>query len=163
MSEAATTKVQLPQEDLTELEALAKRYPDRRALLLPALWKIQDRFGYISPEAMEYVAELVGVTPTHVYGVVSFYHMYFDTPPGKYVVDVCQTTSCSLMGAEKIFAHLENRLGVGCEQVTSDGRFVVRRVECLGACEHAPVAQINHRFVFDLTPEKVDEELDQLP
>ena len=156
------TAIRIPEEKLAAFEAQAKRYPNRQAMVLPALWMIQDEFGWISPEAMEYVAELTGTTPSHVYGVVSFYHMYFDKPPGKYVIEVCQTTSCSLLDCEKTLDYLHKKLGVGLEEPTADGKFMIRRVECLGACEHAPVSQINHRFVFKATPEKIQAEMDEL-
>lgn len=147
---------------LAELEELAKRYPTREALMLPALWMVQRQHGWISHEAMQYVADLIGVSPVRVYGVVSFYHMFHDRPPGMYNIQVCQTLSCSLMGAERILAHLKSRLGIGANEVTTDGRFMVQRVECLGACEHAPVCQINDDFVFDLTTESLDSRLDEL-
>ena len=146
-----------------ELEALARRYPTREALLLPALWMVQRQHGWISTEAMQYVARLVGVSPVRVYGVVTFYHMFHDRPPGRYNIQVCQTLSCALRGAEALLAHLQRKLGIGHNETTADGRFMVQRVECLGACEHAPVAQINDEFAFDLTPMKLDAKLDQLP
>jgi NADH-quinone oxidoreductase subunit E len=147
---------------VAELEELAKRYPTREALALPALWKVQEEHGWISTDAMQWVADFCGVSPVRIYGVVSFYHMYFDFPPGKHVVEVCQTTSCAIMGAERLLTYLHDKLGVGLDEPTPDGRFMIRRVECLGACEHAPVCQIDHRFAFDLTPEKLQQALDDL-
>ncbi|HZM15360.1 MAG TPA: NAD(P)H-dependent oxidoreductase subunit E [Candidatus Krumholzibacteria bacterium] len=148
---------------VAELEELARRYPTREALLLPALWLVQRQHGWISAEAMQYVARLLGVSPVRVYGVVSFYHMFHDRPPGKYNIQVCQTLSCSLLGAEGLLSHLQRRFGIGHGESTEDGRFMVQRVECLGACEHAPVAQINDDFAFDLTPAKLDALLEELP
>lgn len=148
---------------LAELERLAKRYPTREALLLPALWLVQNEHGWISQAAMQYVAELLGVSPVRVYGVVSFYHMFHERPPGRYNIQVCQTLSCSLLGAERILKHLRETWGVAENEVTAGGRFMLQRVECLGACEHAPVCQINDEFVFDLTPEKLDTRLRGLP
>ncbi len=148
---------------LVALERLAERYPTREALLLPALWRVQEEHGWISTEAMQYVAELIGVSPVRVYSVVTFYHMFHERPPGKYNIQVCHTLSCSLLGAERILAHLGRKLGIAADEVTPDGRFMIQRVECLGACEHAPVCQINDRFVFDLTPEKLDARLEELP
>jgi NADH-quinone oxidoreductase E subunit len=160
---ATTTKEILSAAARQQLESLAKRYPTREALLLPALWLVQREHGWISTDAMRYVADLLGVSPVRVYGVVSFYHMYHERPPGKYNIQVCQTLSCSLMGAEKILDRLRRKLGIGHNEITEDGRFMVQRVECLGACEHAPMCQINDDFVFDLTPEKLEKILDELP
>ena len=163
VAEPAAGRALLSSAALSEIERLAARYPTREALLLPALWCVQQEHGWISQEAMQYVAELLGVSPVRVYSVVTFYHMFHERPPGKYNIQVCQTLSCSLLGAERILAHLQAKLGIGSDEVTPDGRFMVQRVECLGACEHAPVCQINDRFHFDLTPEKLDARLEELP
>jgi len=148
---------------IATLELLAPRYANREALLLPALWLVQDEFGWISEAAMQHVAEVVGVSPVRVLSVVTFYHMYHEQPPGRYNVQVCHNLSCSLLGAEDLLARLHARFGVGLNTPTADGRFMVQRVECLGACEHAPVCQVNDAFVFDLTPEKLESHLDALP
>ena len=146
----------LPEAARRELEELAKRYPNREALLLPALWLVQRESGWISQEAMVHVGEALGVSPIRVQSVVTFYHMFHDRPPGTYNIQVCHNISCSLLGAEKLIEGLHQKLGVGLDEPTPDGRFMIQRVECLGACEHAPVCQINERFVFDLTPEKLE-------
>jgi NADH-quinone oxidoreductase subunit E len=148
---------------LATLEKLAPRYAHREALLLPALWLVQDEYGWISEEAMQHVAEVLGVSPVRVYSVVTFYHMYHEAPPGKYNVQVCHNLSCSLLGAERLLDLLHRKLAVGENEPTPDGKFMIQRVECLGACEHAPCAQLNDRFLFDLTPAKLQELLDELP
>jgi NADH:ubiquinone oxidoreductase subunit E len=135
VSDSTSTRAGLSDAALAELEKLGKRYPTREALLLPALWMVQQEHGWISQESMLYLAELLDVSPVRVYGVVSFYHMFHDRPPGRY----------------------------NNHEVTPDGRFMVTRVECLGACEHAPVCQINEDFEFDLTPEQLEAKLEQLP
>ena len=162
MSEVSTQKFTLSAQDIAELEELAKRYPNREALMLPVLWKVMDQEHWISPEAMEWVADFLKVPAAKVYGVVGFYHMYLDRPPGKHIFEVCQTTSCAIMGAEGILDTLHEMLGVGLEEPTADGRFMIRRVECLGACEHAPVCQVDHAFRFDQTPESIRAEVEQL-
>ncbi|MFQ5598921.1 MAG: NADH-quinone oxidoreductase subunit NuoE [Candidatus Krumholzibacteriia bacterium] len=162
MPETTSTRAGLSAPARAALERLAERYPTRAALLLPALWMVQRQHGWISPESMETVAEFLGVSPVRVYGVVGFYHMFHDRPPGKYNIQVCQTLSCSLLGAERILQRLHEKLGVGDHEVTPDGRFMIQRVECLGACEHAPVCQINDDFEFDLTPERLEAKLDEL-
>jgi len=148
---------------IATLERLAPRYANREALLLPALWLVQDAYGWISEAAMQHVAEVVGVSPVRVLSVVTFYHMYHEHPPGRYNVQVCHNLSCSLLGAEDLLERLQARFGVGVNTPTPDGRFMIQRVECLGACEHAPVCQVNEDFVFDLTPAKLEAHLDQLP
>jgi NADH-quinone oxidoreductase subunit E len=162
VSEVASQKFTLSAQDIAELEELAKRYPRREALMLPVLWKVMDQEHWISPEAMEWVAEFLKVPAAKVYGVVGFYHMYLDRPPGKHIFEVCQTTSCAIMGAEGILDTLHEMLGVGLEEPTTDGRFMIRRVECLGACEHAPVCQVNHKFRFDQTPDSIRAEVEKL-
>jgi NADH-quinone oxidoreductase subunit E len=148
---------------VAELERLRTRYANREALMLPALWMVQEEHGWISEEAMLHVAEVLGVSPVRVYSVVSFYHMYHESPPGRYNVQVCHNLSCSLLGAEKLLDLLHQRLGVGENEPTPDGKFMVQRVECLGACEHAPCAQLNDKFLFDLTPAKLSDILEGLP
>jgi NADH-quinone oxidoreductase subunit E len=163
MPETSTKPELLPPAALARLEELARRYPTREALMLPALWMVQREHGWISTEAMQYVAKLLDVSPVRVYGVVSFYHMFHERAPGKYNIQVCQTLSCSLLGAEKLLQHLQYTLGLAHGEVSADGRFMVQRVECLGACEHAPVCQINDDFAFDLTPAALDAKLAELP
>jgi NADH-quinone oxidoreductase subunit E len=163
LADSTTKTAYLSAAARAELEKLAKRYPTREALMLPALWMVQNEHGWISPDAMEYVAEFLGVSPVRVYSVVSFYHMLHDRPPGTYNIQVCQTLSCSLLGAERILDHLCKKLGIGANEVTPDQRFMIQRVECLGACEHAPVCQLNDEFVFDVTPESLDAKLEELP
>lgn len=148
---------------VAEIERLSKRYATREALMLPALWLLQDEHGWISESGMAHVAEVLGVSPVRVYSVVTFYHMFHSAPPGRYNVQVCHNLSCSLLGAEKLIEGLHRRLGVEIDEPTSDGRFMIQRVECLGACEHAPCAQINADFHFKLTPAKLDQILDELP
>jgi len=162
VTEVTSEKFSLSAAAVAELEELAKRYPTRAALLLPALWKVMDQEHWVSLEAMEWVAEFLDVPAARVYGVVGFYHMYLDKPPGKHIIEVCQTTACAIMGAEGILDTLHETLGVGLEEPTADGRFMIRRVECLGACEHAPVCQVDHAFRFDMTPEKVKSEVEKL-
>lgn len=162
MTEVASQKFSLSADAVADLEVLAKRYPWREALMLPVLWKVMDQEHWVSPAAMEWVAEFLDVPDARVYGVVGFYHMYLDKPPGKHIIEVCQTTSCAIMGAEGILDALHETLGVGLEEPTADGRFMIRRVECLGACEHAPVCQVDHEFRFDLTPEKMKNEIETL-
>lgn len=147
---------------LAEIERLAPRYPNREALMLPALWLAQQEHGWISADVMQHIAEVLGVSPIRVYSVVTFYHMFHDRPPGRWNIQVCHNLSCSLRGAEKLLHRLHERLGVGENEPTPDGRFMIQRVECLGACEHAPVCQVNEEFRFDVTPVELDRMVDEL-
>ncbi|RYG41182.1 MAG: NAD(P)H-dependent oxidoreductase subunit E, partial [Chitinophagaceae bacterium] len=120
--------------------------------------------GWTSPSAMDKVAEYLNIQPIEVYEVASFYSMYFLQPKGKYVLEVCRTGPCCLVGAEKIMEHIESKLGVKEGEVTADGLFSWRGVECLAACGYAPVLQIGPEYTFyeNLTEQSVDQLIDNL-
>jgi len=139
-----------------------KLYPDKRAALLPALYLAQKEFGYLSQEAMQYVAGLLELTPAYVYGVSTFYTMYNKEPVGKYLVQVCTNLPCALMGAEHVVDYLSQKLGVKAGETTPDKKFTLLRVECLGACGAAPMMQINDAYYENLTREKIDQILREL-
>jgi len=151
-----TMRVELSADQLAEVRRLQGLYPDRRGALLPVLHLAQDTFGHISLEAEEYVASLFDLSPAHVHELVTFYTLYFQRPKGRHVVAVCHNLSCHLAGAPKILEHLKQRLGVEVGETTNDGRVTLQSVECLCACEHAPMMQVDDRYEFDLTPEKID-------
>ena len=144
------------QENLNKLEELKKRYPTTKALTLPVLWMAQEQFGWISPETMKYVTELLDLPVQHVYGVVTFYTMFNTKPVGKYHLQVCTNVSCQLRGAERIADHICQRLGVNIGETTPDKKFTVMEVECLGSCGTAPMMQVNDDFHENLTHEKID-------
>jgi NADH-quinone oxidoreductase subunit E len=150
-------------EQLAEVRRLQSLYPDPRGALLMALHLAQDVFGHVSLETEEYVAGLFGLAPAHVHEVVTFYTMYFQKPKGRHVVAVCHNLSCHLGGAPKILAHVKERLGIAAGETTPDGRITFLSVECLCACEHAPMMQVDDRYEMDLTPDKVDGILGALP
>jgi NADH-quinone oxidoreductase subunit E len=152
----------LSAENLKKLEALKPKFPTLKSLTLPVLWMIQEEQGWISPEAMRYVAELLRLPVRHVYGVVTFYTMFNTSPVGRYHVQVCTNVSCQLRGGEEIADHLCRKLNVKRGEMTPDGRFTVTEVECLGSCGTAPMMQVNDDFVEQLTPEKVDTLLNEL-
>jgi NADH-quinone oxidoreductase subunit E len=140
-----------------EIAAKVEQLPDRRSVLLPALYIAQREFGYISPEVMEYLASELGLPVSEVRGAATFYTMFNKEPVGKYHIQVCQNLTCSMLGAESLISYLEKKLGIGCGQTTADGKFSLSRVECLGSCGTAPVMQINDDYYENLTPEKIDE------
>jgi NADH-quinone oxidoreductase E subunit len=139
------------------------RYPTPRAAVLPVLWMCQELWGWVSPGIMTAVAERLELAPAFVEGVVTFYTMYQTEPPGKYLLQVCTTLSCQLCGTSALVEHLEERLGIGLGQTTPDGRFTLLDVQCLGACGEGPVVQVNGDYYTELTIEKVDQLLDELP
>ena len=149
-------------EQLAEVRRLQALYPDRRGALLPVLHMAQDTFGWISLQAEEYVAGLFDLSPAHVHEVVTFYTLYFQQPKGRHVVAVCHNLSCYMAGSRDILAHVKRRLGIEVGETTDDGRVTLQSVECLCACEAAPMAQVDERYEMSLTPDKVDRILEGL-
>jgi NADH-quinone oxidoreductase subunit E len=149
-----------------KFDEIVSRYPagKQKSALLPLLHLVQAEFGWTSVPAMDKVAEYLNIEPIEVYEVASFYSMYFLQPKGKYVLEVCRTGPCCLVGAEKIMSHIENKLGVKEGEVTTDGLFSWRGVECLAACGYAPVLQIGPEYTFyeNLTEQSVDTLIDNL-
>ena len=147
-----------------ELDELLTHYPSKMAALLPALWMVQEDRGWVSADAMVEVAEVLGLTPAYVRGVVTFYTMYHQHPVGTYFIQVCTTSPCSVCGAEDVTRALLRQTWCGELGVTSpDGRFTVIEVECLGACGFATPIMINEAFIESVTPERVPEILSGLP
>ena len=141
-----------------------RHYPNRRSAALPLLWLAQREWGWISPEALRLVARTAELPETEVFGVATFYTMFNLQPVGRYHLQVCMTLSCSLMGADRIFRHLSRKLGIGHGETTPDGRFTLRRVECLAACGGGPCLQVNERkFHENLDEAAVDRLLESLP
>jgi len=157
-----TVTVEFTPEQLAEVRRLQGLYPDRRAALLPVLQLAQEAFGHISLEAEEYVAGLFDLSPAHVHEVVTFYTLFFREPKGRHVISVCHNLTCHLLGAQQVLAHLKERLGVEVGGTTPDGRVTLLGVECLCACEMAPMLQVDDRYEGTLTPEKIDRILEGL-
>ena len=145
-----------------KFEQIVARYPVRRAAIMPTLWLAQEEFGYLSLETMEYVAELLGLTPTFVASVASFYTMFYKHPMGRHHVQVCTNLSCTLRGAEHILECLKKKLGIEVGETTADGTFSLDEVECLASCGTAPMMQVNDDYWEDLSPERVLEIIDRL-
>jgi NADH-quinone oxidoreductase subunit E len=147
---------------LGEVRRLQALYPERQAALLPVLRMAQDTFGYVSPEVEVYVGELFELSPAHVHEVVTFYTLFYQRPVGRHVIAVCHNLSCSLRGAEDVVAYLQKRLGVEAGETTPDGRVTLLRVECLCACEAAPMMQVDEEYVGPLDRATVDRVLEGL-
>jgi NADH-quinone oxidoreductase subunit E len=147
----------LSEHAIEEIRALPPRFPHIRSAVLPALDVAQDELGYLTREAMTEVAELLDLDPGYVEGVATFYTLLHLEPIGKHHFYVCTNLSCDLRGAYEICDHIKRRIGVeGFDEVSADGLFSLEEVECLGACEFAPMMRYQHRYHYDLTPEKVD-------
>ncbi|HLN85015.1 MAG TPA: NAD(P)H-dependent oxidoreductase subunit E, partial [Candidatus Limnocylindrales bacterium] len=126
------------------------------------LYLAQQEFGYLSPEAIEYVATLMEQAPARVQGVVSFYTMFNTKPIGRHHIQVCRTLSCALGGAGRITAFIKRKLGIDIGQTTTDGRFTLSEVECLASCGTAPMMQINDDYYENLNEENTEKILDSL-
>ncbi len=153
-------------ELLTKFGEVVSRYPEgkQKSGLLPILHLVQAEYGWVSADAMDKVAVYLNILPIEVYEVATFYTMFLLQPKGKYVLEICRTGPCCLVGAERIMGHLQQKLGVKEGEVTADGLFSWRGVECLAACGFGPVLQIGPEYTFyeNLTEEKVDELIDNL-
>ena len=163
MSAETRGAIAFSEVQLAEVRRLQALYPDRRAALLPVLRMAQETFGHVSLEAEVYVAGLFDLSPAHVHEVAAFYSLFFKQPVGRHVVSVCHNLSCTLLGAEDVIADLQERLGIEAGETTPDGRVTLLRVECLCACEVAPVMQVDDDYVGLLTREKIDAILEGLP
>lgn len=154
--------IEFSEEAKKEYEEICTHYPDKNATLLPALHLAKREFKTITTEVMEYVASVVGVDPIKVLNTTSFYTWYPREEEGKYVIQVCATLSCSLMGAESVVDYIEKKLNIKVGKTTEDGKFTLKKVECLGSCGTAPMMQINDDYYEELTEEKIDQILDSL-
>jgi NADH-quinone oxidoreductase E subunit len=143
-------------ENLEKIEKLKKQYPTTKALTLPVLWIAQEQFGWISPETMKYVAQLLNLPVSHIYGVVTFYTMFNTQPVGRYHLQICTNISCQLLGAENLAGHICHRLNIKMGETTPDKKFTLSEVECLGSCGTAPMMQVNEEYFENLSNEEVD-------
>jgi len=142
---------------LDEIRALPARYPQPRSAVMPALDLAQEELGHLTPEAMSEVAVALKLDPGYVEGVATFYTLFHLEPVGQHRFYMCTNLSCMLRGAEELVAHLRGAIGVKeADEVSADGLFSYEEVECMGACEYAPMCRLDHRYHYDLTPEKLD-------
>jgi len=156
--------IQFTEQTMKEAERLIARYPEgkQKSALIPLLHLAQEEFGgWLSPEAMDYVAKLLDLEPIEVYEVATFYSMYNLRPVGHFVFEVCQTGPCMLRGSDNIIDYIKKRLGINVGETTADGLFTLKTVECLGACGYAPMMQLGKNYREHLTPEKVDQIIEE--
>lgn len=152
----------LSKESKECIRKFAKRFPIAQSAVLDALYIVQNEAGYVTEEGMREVAELLGMPYVDVRAVASFYTMFLKRPSGRYVLDVCTTLSCSLLGAEHLADYLSDKLGIEVGETTPDGMFTLRTVQCLGDCGNVPVMMVGDTYYENLTPEKLDSLLDEL-
>ena len=150
---------QFSPDRLNKVQEIIARYPEGRhkSALIPLLHLAQEEFGgWLSVDAMDYVAGLLRLEPIEVYEVATFYSMYNLKPVGKYLFEVCQTGPCMLRGSDDIIAYMQQKLGIKNGETTADGLFTLKTVECLGTCGYAPMMQLGKFYKEHLTKEKVD-------
>lgn len=150
---------QLYQELRPQFDALIAQYEEKRSALLPMMHVFQQHEGYVSRNAIRAAAEMLELSPAVVESTVSFYTLFFRKPVGKYMLQVCRGLMCELRGAEDVMAYFREKLGIGHLQTTEDGLFSYEEVECLAACDRATCMQVNLEFVYDLTPQMIDDML----
>jgi len=141
--------MQFNEEELKKIEDIKSRYPYAQASLLPVLWMVQEKEGWISEDSMKHAGDLLNVPYEHVLGVVTFYTMFNKKPRGKYHLQICTNVSCMLRGGYELFRHAAEKLGISNNETTADGMFTIEEVECLGSCGTAPMMQVNNREYYE--------------
>ncbi len=139
-----------------QFDELVARYPEKRSALIPLLHEVQAEVGYLSPEAVAWVAGYLALSPADVLSVASFYDMLHLEPVGKHLIYVCQNLTCALRGSERLIRHLETTLGIRMGETTPDGKITLRRMECLASCGTAPSIQVDGVYHHQVTPDALD-------
>ena len=152
----------LSRDNLAVAQEIIARYPRPKSALIPLLHLAQEQDGWLTEDAMEHLAELVGVTPAEVLGTASFYEMFKRRPVGSYVINVCTDIACSLVGGDELLEHAEETLGVRDGGTTADGMFTLQGVQCIAACTEAPCLQANYRYSHRVTNEDFDQLVEDL-
>jgi len=152
----------LTEESVNKIKEKAKQYPRRKSAILPALTVAYQQVGHVDPEIYEEISRIIKISALEIAEAATFYTMFPKEPRGKYLIQVCHNISCALMGANSLVSYLENKLGIVKGETTDDDMFTLITVECLGSCATAPMMQINDIFYENLTPEKVDQILEEL-
>lgn len=151
-------------EKLEKVQEIINRYPEgkQKSALIPLLHLAQEEAGgWLDVPVMDYVAELLGITPIEVYEVATFYTMFNLKPVGKNVLEVCITGPCMISGSDDIIAYIREKLGIGPGETTADGLFTLKPAECLGACGYAPMMQLGKHYREHLTRERVDQIIEE--
>jgi len=151
----------LTAEEINEIEAEAAHYPRRDAVSIDALKIVQRHRGWVSDESLDDIAGHLGMSPTDLDSIATFYNLIYRRPVGRHVVSVCDSVSCWIMGGERVREHLEERLGIAPGQTTADQRFTLLPTVCLGCCDHAPAMMVDSDLHSDLDPKRIDEQLEK--
>jgi NADH-quinone oxidoreductase E subunit len=151
-----TEPIEFTQDELARIEKLKALYPSTKSAIMPVLWMAQKKWGWLSTEVMKKVGEVLDLPYSHVYGVASFYTMYFKKPMGRHHIQVCTNVSCLLRGGETLYRHVSGKFGIGHNERTTDGRFSLEEVECMGACGGAPMIAVNEEYFENVTVEELD-------
>ena len=146
----------------SEIRELATRYPSSKSAVMPALRLAQDRYGYLTPDAIREVAEALETTPAYCRQIASFYDMFRLRPEGKHMIELCSNAPCALVGAQQVLEAFERELGIKAGETTEDGLFTLRTVECLGGCGFGTVVSIDHRCREPVKPEDVPRIVEEL-
>jgi NADH-quinone oxidoreductase subunit E len=165
MNSEVQHKIEFSDKTMSRIQELVSHYPNdkQKSALIPILHLAQEENrGWLSTPVMDHVAGILNIQPIEVYEVATFYSQFNLKPTGRYVLEVCRTGPCCMMGAEKLITHLENKLEIKDGETTQDGTFTLKTVECLGACGYGPVIQIGDRYYEHLTIQKADDLLEEL-
>jgi NADH-quinone oxidoreductase subunit E len=138
-----------------EIQGFAAEYPDSRSAVMPALRAAQERYGWLSPEALREVAGALELSPAYCKAIASFYDMYHLEPVGRHIVEVCTNLACALAGAQRVVEAFESELGVSAGETTEDGAITFRTIECAGGCGYAPVVVVDSRYREPVGPDEV--------
>ena len=144
------------------IDGLLARYPTKKSAILALMHMAQEEYGFMSQEAMEEVAGIVGVSPTHVLSLAGFYSLYYEEPVGEYVLEICTDLACALRGADEFVEMACDKLGVPVDGTTEDGLFTIKTVMCLAACDKAPMLQCNLKYEENVDEEAFDELIERL-
>jgi NADH-quinone oxidoreductase subunit E len=150
-------------EELQTIEGYKAKYPDVTSAVMPTLWLAQRKWGWLPQKVMKLVGDTLGLSFAHVYGVATFYSMYLKENKGKHLIDVCTCFTCGVCGGEALYETLKRKVNAGPDGASEDGMFFVREAECLGACDTAPVIQVdNQRLRWNVDEEQLDQILQKL-
>jgi NADH-quinone oxidoreductase subunit E len=147
----------LSDHNVVVADEIISRYPKKKSALIPLVHLSQEQNGYVTDDAMRHIAELIDVTPAEVYGTATFYEMFRFEPTGTYLINICGTMSCALLGAHDLMHHAEQTLGIKAGSTTDDGLITLQHAECQAACTEAPTLQVNYRHRYRVTAESFDQ------
>jgi len=157
------TNFEFTPEELAQVQHHVEKYPEKRSAVMPVLWIAQEKYGWLSEGALRLVANTLDLPYAHVYGVASFYTMYFKEKVPKHLIEVCTCFGCSITGGPEMYEYAKSKIEADGRGFGKDGKIWVRQAECLGACDTAPMCQVtNRKYVHNLTDEKMDALIEKL-